>query len=193
VSAEQEDAASATRPATSRHRAVAPHDALARLEWVTQRVSRALQRAVDLVAADHGITAAEYHLLLAISDDVGRSNAEIARLTFVTPQSANHVLAELERQGYLARTNDPNHGRIRQTTLTAAGRRVLDDCVERIAAIEARALADLDPEETRALLPALRQVAETLAGGYFGDADEEARAESLRRDRHASHRQDRSA
>ncbi|PRY13055.1 MarR family winged helix-turn-helix transcriptional regulator [Kineococcus rhizosphaerae] len=173
------------RSAASRHRASAPAEALARLEWVTQRVSRALQRAVDLVAADHGITAAEYHLLLAISDDVGRSNAEIARLTFVTPQSANHVLAELERRAFLQRTDDPNHGRIRHAVLTRTGREVLDSCTRQIAAIEARVVAGLDEQQRAVLLPALWQAAETLAGGFFGDAAEEARAEELRRARHA--------
>jgi DNA-binding MarR family transcriptional regulator len=193
VQADAEDAGEAARRAATRHRAIAPDDALARLEWVAQRVSRALQRAVDLVAADHGITAAEYHLLLAVSDDVGRSNAEIARLTFVTPQSANHVLAELERNGFLQRTSDPNHGRIRQTKLTPHGRAVLDACVRRIAEIESRALSGLSPAQTETLLPALRQVADALAGGYFGDPVEEARAESVRRARHAPAQQDRSA
>lgn len=169
-----------------RHHASAPPEAVGRLEWVVQRVSRALQRAVDLVAGDHGITAAEYHLLLAVSDDLGRSNAEIARLTFVTPQSANLVLAELERRGLLERRDDPNHGRIRQARLTPAGRETLDGCVREIAAIEERVLSTLDDEQRRILLPALWRSAETLAGGYFGDDGEEARAEALRRSRHTT-------
>jgi DNA-binding MarR family transcriptional regulator len=169
-----------------RHRANAPADAMARLEWVTQRLARALQRAAELVAADHGITVAEYHLLLANSDDVGRSNAEIARLIFVTPQSANRVLAELERRGYLERTDDPHHGRIRQTVLTPAGREVLDQCIRQIADIEARVMQALDDDQQRVLLPALLQAADTLAGGYFGDPGEELRAEAYRRARHAA-------
>lgn len=155
-----------------------------RLEWITQRLARALRRAVELVAADHGITVAEYHLLLAISDDVGRSNAEIARLIFVTPQSANRVLADLERREFLRRTDDPHHGRIRQTVLTPAGRELLDDCIQQIAAIEARALSTLDEGEQRVLLTALGRAADTLAGGYFGDREEERRAEDYRRTRH---------
>lgn len=179
---EGEPAASIPR----RHRANPSPVAMDRLEWITQRLARALQRAVELVAADHRITVAEYHVLLAISDDVGRSNAEIARLIFVTPQSANRVLAELERRGYLARSDDPNHGRIRQTVLTPAGRELLDDCIRRISAIEARALAALDDREQRVLLASLQRAAETLAGGYFGDPVAEARAEQYRRERHAS-------
>jgi DNA-binding MarR family transcriptional regulator len=180
------EAALLTPAIARRHRANAPADAMARLEWVTQRLARALQRAVELVAADHGITVAEYHLLLANSDDVGRSNAEIARLIFVTPQSANRVLAELERRGLLERTDDPHHGRIRQTVLTPAGRELLDRCIGQIAEIEARVMRALDDEQQRVLLPALRRAADTLAGGYFGDAGEELRAEQYRRARHAA-------
>ncbi|MCX7520707.1 MarR family transcriptional regulator [Microbacterium sp. STN6] len=166
-----------------RHRATAPADAVGRLEWVTQRLARSLQRAVELVAADNDITVAEYHLLLATSDDVGRSNAELARLMFVTPQSANHVLADLERRGFVARTDDPNHGRVRKTALTSAGRTVLKACTDRIAGIEARVLAGLDEEQRRILLPALQQAADTIAGGYFGDTAEELRAVAHRRTR----------
>jgi DNA-binding MarR family transcriptional regulator len=180
------DAGNATAHIPRRHRATPPPVAMERLEWIIQRLGRALQRAVELVAADHGISVAEYHLLLAISDDVGRSNAEIARLIFVTPQSANRVLAELERRGFLERRNDPHHGRIRQTVLTRRGHEVLDDCIGQIAAIEARALARLDDAAQTSLLASLQGAAETLAGGYFGDAAKEARAEEYRRARHAA-------
>lgn len=152
-----------------------------RLEWIVQRLARALHRAVELVAADHGISVAEYHLLLANSDDVGRSNAEIARLIFVTPQSANRVLAGLERRGYLERRDDPNHGRIRQTALTRQGRELLDDCIRQIASIESRALAAIDDDAQRVLFTSLQQAAETLVGGFFGDSAEELRAENYRR------------
>ncbi|MEF2977184.1 MarR family winged helix-turn-helix transcriptional regulator [Subtercola sp. YIM 133946] len=166
-----------------RHRATPPKDAVGRLEWVTQRLVRALQRAVELVASDNGVTVPEYHLLLAISDDVGRSNAEIARLMFVTPQSANRVLADLERRGFVVRTDDPSHGRIRKTVLTPAGRAVLQECTNRIAVIEGRVMASLEPEQRDVILPALLRAAETLAGGYFGNADDERRAEANRRTR----------
>lgn len=166
-----------------RHRATPPPDATKRLEWIVQRLARALHRAVELVAADHGISVAEYHLLLANSDDVGRSNAEIARLIFVTPQSANRVLAELERRGYLERRVDPHHRRIRQTSLTVRGRELLDDCIREIASIESRALAGIDDDEQQVVFASLQQAAETLAGGYFGDPAEERRAESYRRAR----------
>jgi DNA-binding MarR family transcriptional regulator len=164
-----------------RHRATPPADAVDRLEWVTQRLVRALQRAVELVASDNGITVPEYHLLLAISDDVGRSNAEIARLMFVTPQSANRVLSDLEHGGLVVRTDDPSHGRIRKTVLTPSGRSVLQSCIARIAVIEGRVMASLEPEQRDTLLPGLIRAAETLAGGFFGNVEDERRSEASRR------------
>ncbi|MEP6842581.1 MAG: MarR family transcriptional regulator [Pseudolysinimonas sp.] len=164
-----------------RHRANAPADAIGRLEWVTQRLARSLQRAVELVASDNNVSVPEYHLLLAISDDKGRSNAEIARLMFVTPQSANRVLSDLEQRGLVVRADDPTHGRVRKATLTPEGRMVLQACTDRITAIESRVLSGLDDEQGRVLLPALRQAADTIAGGYFGESDEEFRALRNRR------------
>jgi DNA-binding MarR family transcriptional regulator len=172
--------------ALRRHRANAPADAVGRLEWVTQRLARALQRAVELVATDNNISVAEYHLLLAISDDVGRSNAEIARLMFVTPQSANRVLSDLENRGLLVRTDGPTHGRVRRAVLTPAGRTVLQACTERITAIEARVIAGLDEEQGRVLLPALQRAADTIAGGFFGESADELRAIENRRTRQPS-------
>ena len=136
-----------------------------------------------MVASDNDISVAEYHLLLAISDDLGRSNAEIARLMFVTPQSANRVLSDLEGRGLLMRTDDPRHGRVRNAMLTPAGRTVLRACTDRITAIESRVLSGLGEEQGRLLLPALRQAADTIAGGYFGDMAEERRAVQNRRTR----------
>lgn len=164
-----------------RHRAIAPADAVGRLEWITQRLARALQRAVELVAYDNDITVPEYHLLLATSDDRGRSNAEIARLMFVTPQSANRVLAALERRGFVVRAGEVSRGRTRNTVLTPSGRAVLESCTSRIAVIEARVMASLEDDQRNVILPALLRAAETLAGGYFGNADDERRAGASRR------------
>ncbi|WP_349898828.1 MarR family winged helix-turn-helix transcriptional regulator [Parafrigoribacterium soli] len=164
-----------------RHRATAPRDAVGRLEWITQRLARALQRAVELVASDNDITVPEYHLLLATSDDLGRSNAEIARLMFVTPQSANRVLAGLERRGFVVRAGEASRGRTRNTVLTPAGRAVLEECTKRIEDIEARVMASLDDDQRNLILPALLRAAETLAGGYFGSVEDERRASENRR------------
>ncbi|HXD60575.1 MAG TPA: MarR family transcriptional regulator [Lacisediminihabitans sp.] len=164
-----------------RHRAQAPADAVGRLEWITQRLARALQRAVELVASDNGITVPEYHLLLATSDDVGRSNAEIARLMFVTPQSANRVLAGLERRGFVVRAGEASRGRTRNTVLTPEGRAVLEECTKRIEDIEARVMASLDDDQRNVILPALLRAADTLVGGYFGNVEDERRAAANRR------------
>lgn len=181
-----EDGAPAGVTIPRRHRANPPTEAIGRLEWITQRLARALQRAVELVASDNGITVPEYHLLLATSDDVGRSNAELARLMFVTPQSANRVLADLEQRGFLVRTDDPSHRRIRNTRLTPEGRAVLEACTSRITVIENRVMASLDDVQREVVLPALLRAAETLAGGYFGDPDDERRAEENRRARQSA-------
>jgi DNA-binding MarR family transcriptional regulator len=164
-----------------RHRAIAPPEAVGRLEWITQRLARALQRAVELVASDNDITVPEYHLLLATSDDVGRSNAELARLMFVTPQSANRVLAGLERRGYVVRAGEASRGRTRNTVLTPEGRAVLESCTKRIADIEGRVMASLDDDHRDVILPALLRAADTLVGGYFGNVEDERRAAANRR------------
>jgi DNA-binding MarR family transcriptional regulator len=159
---------------------LAPAAGSARLEYVSQRLTRALTRATDAIASRHDISVPDYHLLLILSDGLARSNAELARRTFVSAQAAHLVVTDLESRGLIERTQHPRHGRIRLAALTARGRLVLDRCLEEMVEVEERIYAGLSETERSHLLSALNNAAEVLAGGFFGDKDAEHEAE-LRR------------
>jgi DNA-binding MarR family transcriptional regulator len=161
---------------------IAPSTGSARLEYVSQRLARAFNRATEAIALRHEISVPEYHLLLVLSDDVARSNAELARRTFVSAQAAHLVVTDLEGRGLIERTRHPEHGRIRLVKLTDRGRLVLDSCLNEMIQVEERIYAGLSAPERRHLLSALNNAAEVLAGGYFGDRDAERNAEARRTD-----------
>lgn len=48
-----------------------------------------------------GLTAPQYAVLSAVELEAGISNARLARAAFVTPQTVQGILANLERQGLL--------------------------------------------------------------------------------------------
>jgi DNA-binding MarR family transcriptional regulator len=55
-----------------------------------------------------------------------RSNADLARASFVTPQTMNEILLSLERRGLVVRTPQPEGGRAMLAELTReGGRKVL--------------------------------------------------------------------
>ena len=105
---------------------------------------------------EHGVTITQYAVLTALADEPGLSNADLARRAFITPQSMNENLRELEQRTWVTRRHHPTHGRILQIELTEQGRATLQACETTVTAIEQRMLAGLDPSQRRQLATALR-------------------------------------
>jgi DNA-binding MarR family transcriptional regulator len=96
-----------------------------RVGYVLKRAQQALGAAMAGALASHDVTNAQYAALSALRADPGLSNAELARRSFVTPQTMHEVIAQLERAGLVARQANPHHARILQRRLTAAAKRSL--------------------------------------------------------------------
>jgi DNA-binding MarR family transcriptional regulator len=157
-----------------------PRAAFSRVEYVSQRLARALLRATELIAARQGIAVPEYRMLLILSDQVPRSNAELGRLMFVSAQAAHLVLSHLAARGLVERIPHPENRRIRLARPTEAGLAKLNACLAEMIAVEDRIYAGMPPAERGLLLSTLNHAAEVLAGGYFGDPRTEREAIELR-------------
>lgn len=105
---------------------------------------------------EHGVALAQFAVLTALAEEPGLSNADLARRAFVTPQSMNEKLRELEQRAWVARGPHPAHRRIVQFELTDEGRAILQSCDAAVTVIEQRMLADLDLDQRRRLVEALR-------------------------------------
>ena len=68
-----------------------------------------------------GLTLPAYTALSVLRVKDGLSNAHLARLSLVTPQSMSEVLAQLVDKGYVRRRAEPGHGRVIRIELTRAG------------------------------------------------------------------------
>ncbi len=95
-------------------------------------------------------------MLTALAEAPGMSNADLARRAYVTPQTMNQVLRELERRGWASTHPHPGHGRILQAELTGPGQRVLGACHQEVDAVEERMLAGLSPAGRERLVAALQ-------------------------------------
>jgi DNA-binding MarR family transcriptional regulator len=87
----------------------------------------------------------------------------LARRAFVTPQTMNQVLRELEQKGWVARHPDPAHARILQADLTEAGRAALRACHRAVNDIEERMLAPLTPGDVQQFTATLRACVQALS------------------------------
>jgi len=70
-----------------------------RLGYVLKRAQHALRTSIDDELNHLGLTTAQYNLLSAVAVERGISNASLARMAFVTAQSMQGIVANLEKQG----------------------------------------------------------------------------------------------
>jgi DNA-binding MarR family transcriptional regulator len=123
-----------------------------------------LRQRLDAELAQVGITAAQNAVLLAVAGNPRISNAELARAAFVTPQTMQAILVNLERGGLIARSPHPAHGRVIMTELTAAGQKAVAAGATAADAVERQMLSRLSTEEARLLCELLKRCAAALDG-----------------------------
>lgn len=136
-----------------------PYEQLEHAVWLLKRAFHNAHRAVNEAVRAFGVTPTQIGALNRLGQEPGLSGAELARRLLVTPQAAQLALTALEERGLVARTPDPNHGRIVRASLTKEGVRVVESALKRAYAAEEEFLAVLEPEERKALLVYLQRLA----------------------------------
>jgi len=86
-----------------------------------RQIQGAVRRATEEALRDSGLTAAQANVLTELAYGQPRSNAELARLHSVTPQSMAEILVSLERRGLILRSARPDRGRAMPAELTKEG------------------------------------------------------------------------
>lgn len=157
--------------------------ATAFLGYTAYRFARALNRAAENTALARGVTLPQLFILQVLGEGIPMSNADVARRTFVSSQAAHIVVTELVETGLIERVDDASNRRVRLLKLTEEGWRLLADCEAEISEREARLTEQIDLDAADSLTDALKQAADVLAGGYFGDKAAEAAAVAARRRR----------
>jgi DNA-binding MarR family transcriptional regulator len=143
-----------------------PHPAEDVLDHAGYRLKRAhaaLRGAMDQALREYGLTVPQYACLEVLAARPGLSNADLARATFVTRQSANVVLRGLQREGLLTRPDTVETGRARPLSLTDEGRRRLQVAQEAVYAIEARMIRGIPEEQLAGILEGFDRIAQALA------------------------------
>lgn len=97
-----------------------------------------------LVGVD--ITPPQFYVLIKLAAYPGISNADLARLTLLTPQTVSVTVSNLERAGLVSRRPHEVHGRIQHLDLTENGRTLLTVSRDRVRSIERELMEGLSPE-----------------------------------------------
>jgi DNA-binding MarR family transcriptional regulator len=86
-----------------------------------RQIQGAMRRATERALRDSNLTVAQANVLTELAYGQPRSNAELARLHSVTPQSMVEILASLEHRGLISRSGKPDRGRAMPAELTKEG------------------------------------------------------------------------
>lgn len=138
-------------------------DVTERVGYQLKRTQQALRAAMDADLRGLGVTTPQYAILSAVAAAGPLSGAELARRSFVTPQTMNAILLNLESAGLIVRRPHPEHGRVIETHLAPRGRSILRRAHSAVQDVEARMLHGLSTAEQDRLAVALRRCADNLA------------------------------
>ncbi|MGN6199748.1 MarR family winged helix-turn-helix transcriptional regulator [Humibacter sp.] len=117
------------------------------LGYLLKEASSALRVAMEAVLRPLGMTVTHYSCLELLAQRPGLSNSELARGAFVTRQSMNVLLQNLERDGYVTRASEATVGKVLPTRLTPRGRRSLEKASTAVRSVELRMLSGLSQNE----------------------------------------------
>jgi DNA-binding MarR family transcriptional regulator len=122
-----------------------------RVGYVVRRFNQAIRSQVEDGLRPLGLTASQYALLTVLERNSGVSNAQLARLLFVTPQTMTRMVAGLIDAGLVVRDVSTHHSRVMLARLTGPGQELVTRAHPVVDAAEDRLFAPLT-EDQRALL-----------------------------------------
>jgi DNA-binding MarR family transcriptional regulator len=122
------------------------------LAYLLRQAATVLRTRMDRALAELGVTHPQFVVMTMLAAYPGHSNAELARIALLTPQTVSVIVANLERAGLVSRQAHAVHGRIQHLVLTAQGQAVLTRAKRRIEGVErsmAQGLSGAEEEMVR--------------------------------------------
>lgn len=133
------------------------------LLYAVKQVELAIRSHLDDLLRPAGITALQYTALTVLQRGNDLTAAQLARNSFVTTQSMSDLIGALERRGLISRQRDTADRRRVHLTLTEKGERLVAEQAAPVAALEARMVAALTPDQVAGFREALNASRAALA------------------------------
>jgi DNA-binding MarR family transcriptional regulator len=137
--------------------------------WTLIQASHALNRHVEALLGDLGLTPTQFGVLVQLSLRPDLGSGQLARLVLVTPQSMGKLIQSLERAGWVARERGVGRGRRVRIQVTAAGRDVLRRATPVVGALNVAEVLGLTVEERWVLNRLLHKVRDAVTAPGFRD------------------------
>jgi DNA-binding MarR family transcriptional regulator len=128
------------------------------LGYLLKEVQQLLRNKMDRALASIDLTTPQYAVLAELEQFPGLSNADLARKSFVTPQTMNLIVQKLEERGLIQRTASESHGKILKIATTARGLEHLSRAHEQVFIIEREVFGKLTKQKAAVLGDILREL-----------------------------------
>lgn len=125
--------------------------------YLVKQLQHTIRLAIDRRLATVDLTLPQYTALVSLRAEPGLTNADLARRSFVTPQTMIRIVADHEARGWVTRRPDPAHGRRLLTDLTPEGRAAVTAGDDEVMAVEHAMLDGFSGDETAAFAAVLRR------------------------------------
>ncbi|MFP5441608.1 MAG: MarR family winged helix-turn-helix transcriptional regulator [Gammaproteobacteria bacterium] len=119
-------------------------------------------------ARPHGVTRAQWRVLVWLTAQPELRQSQLAELADVSPIAIARLVDRMEAEGLLTRHPDPNDRRAWRLALTARARARMETMRSIAIDVRATALAGFTEQEQEFLLDALRRIRGNLAAGDGG-------------------------
>jgi DNA-binding MarR family transcriptional regulator len=133
------------------------------LGYLIKEVQQELRKKMDKSLSEIELTTPQYAVLVFLKENPGISNAELARRSFVTPQTMNLIVQNLESRSIVTRKNSKTNGKVLQSSTTLKGKLLLEKADKLVNVIQDDIFGKLTPEEML-LLSSLLSKLKTVKG-----------------------------
>jgi DNA-binding MarR family transcriptional regulator len=117
------------------------------LGYLVNALARAFTRALADRIRPHGVTPAQWAVLLVLWAEDGQTQTVLSRRVAIETPTMVRTLDRMERDGLVERRRDPRDRRRVNVTLTEQGRSLRDVLVPCAVAVNEVATSDMDREE----------------------------------------------
>lgn len=121
------------------------------LGYLLLQAAHAYRNRMEQVLNDLDVTPPQFSVLTMLAAYPGHSNADLARLALLTPQTMSVIVANLLKAGLVDRRPHEIHGRIRHLELTENGQAALAAAKGRVYALKGDLLGGLSADQEAAM------------------------------------------
>lgn len=127
------------------------------LTCMMSQLTHTMEHEMAATAKELNLTLLQLAALAELNHNRALSTADLARLTFVTPQNMSLTISKLEAGGFLLRGHHPTNARVKRLVLTRTGSKALRKAVARAVVIEHQMFSGLSAKDKDRLRNQLRE------------------------------------